>query len=148
MLRPQKKWAVKRRANPLILRPDAWLLLAAVNGFLAVLAGAFAAHGLESHADPAALAGFRTGAHYHMYHALALIAVAWRADGRKGAPVVALAGWGFVVGILLFCGSLYVLGLSGSRSLVWVTPLGGVSFLAGWAALAFAACRGQREFKE
>lgn len=127
---------MKPRVNPLILPPDAWLLLAAINGFLAVLAGAFAAHGLESHADAAALAAFKTGAQYHMYHALALIAVAWRAGGRKGAAGVALAGWGFVMGILLFCGSLYVLGLSGSRSLVWLTPLGGVSFLAGWAAMA------------
>ena len=73
--------------------------------------------------------------HLWMHHALALIAVAWRADRRKGALSIALAGWGFVIGILLFSGSLYVLGVSGSRSLVWLTPLGGVSFLGGWAAL-------------
>jgi uncharacterized membrane protein YgdD (TMEM256/DUF423 family) len=126
---------VRPRASPLKLQPDTWLLLAAVNGFLAVLAGAFAAHGLEAQTASTSLDAFKTGAQYHMYHALALIAVAWRADRRKGALSIALAGWGFVIGILLFSGSLYVLGVSGSRNLVWLTPLGGVSFLGGWAAL-------------
>lgn len=124
-----------RCSTLLILQTDTWLLLAAINGFLAVLAGAFAAHGLEANADPAALAAFRTGAQYHMYHSVALIAVAWRAHGQKGVTSVALAGWAFVIGILLFCGSLYGLGLNGSRSLVWLTPMGGLSFLTGWGAL-------------
>ncbi len=108
-----------------------WLALAAASGFVSVAAGAFGAHGLEGRVGAAELAAFETGARYQMYHALALIAVAWMA-GRGLAPrAVAFAGGAFVVGTVLFSGSLYVLGLTGSRALVWLTPLGGLGFLAG-----------------
>jgi uncharacterized membrane protein YgdD (TMEM256/DUF423 family) len=75
-----------------------------------------------------------------MYHALALVAVAWATTQWPGARV-ALAGWLFVGGIVLFSGSLYLLALTGMRWLGAVTPLGGLAFLAGWAVLAFAAWR-------
>ena len=77
-----------------------------------------------------------------MYHALALLAVAWAADRWPGGATVA-AGWLFLAGIVLFSGSLYLLSLSGVRWLGAVTPLGGVAFLAGWLALAWAVWRGQ-----
>lgn len=80
---------------------------------------------------------FETGARYQMYHALALLAVAW-AVGRWPGPWAARAGWLFVAGTLLFSGSLYGLALSGVRWLGAITPLGGVAFLAGWIALAAA----------
>jgi uncharacterized membrane protein YgdD (TMEM256/DUF423 family) len=75
-----------------------------------------------------------------MYHALALLAVAW-AVSRWPGPLVAWAGWLFVAGTLLFSGSLYALALSGVRWLGAITPLGGVCFLAGWLCLALAARR-------
>ena len=122
-------------------RARVWLALAAASGFVAVAAGAFGAHGLEGRAGAAELAAFETGARYQMYHALALVAVAWLA-GRGTAPrAVAFAGWAFVVGTVLFSGSLYVLALTASRALVWLTPIGGLGFLAGWAGLFAAALR-------
>jgi uncharacterized membrane protein YgdD (TMEM256/DUF423 family) len=84
------------------------------------------------------LVTFETGARYHMYHALGLLAVAWAATRWPGAGVTA-AGWLFVAGTLLFSGSLYLLVLTGQRWLGAVTPLGGLAFLAGWVALAWSA---------
>ena len=81
------------------------------------------------------LAVFETGVRYQMYHALALLAVAL-AVGRTGeAALLKLAGWSFVVGIVLFSGSLYVLALSGRTALGAITPIGGLAFLLGWACL-------------
>lgn len=120
-----------------------WFALAAASGLIAVAAGAFGAHGLEGKVDARALAAFETAARYQMYHALALLAVAWlstRASGPRLRTDV-VAGWAFVIGTVLFCGSLYHLGLTGSRALVMVTPVGGVAFLVGWASLFVAALR-------
>ena len=114
-----------------------WLTMAGLSGFLAVALGAFAAHGLGHKVPAEQLAAFETGARYHMYHALALLAVAWLASVVPGS-LVSTAGWAFIAGILLFSGSLYVLGVTGSRALVIVTPLGGVAFLIGWVCLAAA----------
>jgi len=121
-----------------------WLALAAASGFISVAAGAFGAHGLEGKISARGLAAFETGARYQMYHALALVAVAWMAAKGLARRTVNFAGWAFVVGTLLFSGSLYVLGLTGSRALVWLTPLGGLGFLAGWAGLFVAALRTKR----
>jgi uncharacterized membrane protein YgdD (TMEM256/DUF423 family) len=118
-----------------------WLAVAAISGFVAVAAGAFGAHGLEGKVGAAELAAFETGARYQMYHALALIAVAWLASRGRAPRTVSVAGWAFVIGTLLFSGSLYVLGITGSRALVWFTPLGGLGFLLGWGALFWAALR-------
>ena len=115
--------------------------LGAVSGLVAVAAGAFGAHALRARLDPSALAVFETGARYQMYHALALIAVAWAA-ARWPGPWPGRAGWLFVAGTLLFSGSLYALALSGIRALGAVTPFGGVAFLAGWLCLALAARQG------
>tara|TARA_R110000824_G_scaffold390760_17_gene587997 strand:- start:35291 stop:35662 length:372 start_codon:yes stop_codon:yes gene_type:complete len=111
-----------------------WLSIAAFSGFLAVAFGAFGAHGLANRATPEELNAFEIGARYHMYHALALFAVAWLATQGESS-LVTTAGWAFVLGTVLFSGSLYVLGATGSRSLVLVTPLGGVTFMIGWLCL-------------
>jgi uncharacterized membrane protein YgdD (TMEM256/DUF423 family) len=117
-----------------------WLLIAAVNGFLAVAAGAFAAHGLQGRLDAHALTTFETAARYHMYHALAIgLAAFANRDAAAGAATVA-SGF-FLAGILLFSGSLYLLALTGARGFAFVTPIGGLSFLIGWGALAYAATR-------
>ena len=78
---------------------------------------------------------------YQMYHALALLAVAW-AEGRYESQLVGVAGWLFVAGIVVFSGSLYTLVLTGQRWLGAVTPVGGLAFLAAWAVLAWTALRG------
>src|SRR5688500_13039474 len=110
--------------------------IAAISAGLAVGLGAFAAHGLRARLSPEALQTFETGARYHMYHALALLAVAWAATRWPGGAVTA-AGWLFVAGTLLFSGSLYLLALTGQRWLGAITPLGGLGFLAGWLVLAW-----------
>ena len=111
-------------------------LLAAI----AVAAGAFGAHALRARLSPADLATFETGARYQMYHALALLAVAWAAQQWPGALPRA-AGWLFVAGIVVFSGSLYTLVLTGQRWLGAVTPLGGVAFIVGWGCLVGAAMK-------
>ena len=121
-----------------------WLALAAASGFVSVAAGAFGAHGLEGRISAAGLAAFETAARYQMYHALALVTVAWMASHGLAPQLVMFAGWAFVVGTVLFSGSLYVLGLTGSHALVWLTPLGGLGFLVGWAGLFVAALRAAR----
>lgn len=115
-------------------------VLGCLFGMTAVAAGAFGAHALRARLPADLLAVFETGARYQMYHALALLAVAWAAERWPSGAAVA-AGWAFVAGIVVFSGSLYVLALSGARWLGAVTPLGGVAFLAGWALLAWTAWR-------
>jgi uncharacterized membrane protein YgdD (TMEM256/DUF423 family) len=86
------------------------------------------------------LAVFETGARYHMYHALALLAVAWVSARGPGAAA-STAGWLFIAGTVLFSGSLYLLATTGARWLGAITPLGGACFVAGWLALALAGWR-------
>jgi uncharacterized membrane protein YgdD (TMEM256/DUF423 family) len=115
-----------------------FLFVAAVMGVVGVGLGAFGAHGLRGRLSPEMLTVFETGVRYHMYHALALMAVAAlmpRLDGRA----IVIAGWSFTAGIVLFSGSLYALALTGVTTLGAVTPLGGVAFLIGWVCLAVAA---------
>jgi uncharacterized membrane protein YgdD (TMEM256/DUF423 family) len=111
-------------------------ILGALFGFLAVGLGAFGAHGLKGILTPGELATFETGVRYQMYHALALLLVAGRYAGASPA-LGRLAAWAFTVGILFFSGSLYTLVLAGLPWMGAVTPLGGVAFLVGWAALAW-----------
>ena len=119
---------------------NGWLLAAAVNGALAVAFGAFAAHALQGRLDAHALATFETGARYHMYHALAIAVAAYAVrDAAAGAAATAAAF--FLAGILLFCGSLYLLSLTGVRAFGYATPVGGLCFLIGWGALGLAAMR-------
>ena len=115
-------------------------ILGALSAFLAVAAGAFGAHALRSRLTPDLLEVFETGARYQMYHALALLAVAWSLDRwPASAGLLTWSGWLFAGGTVLFSGSLYALALTGFRALGAITPLGGVAFLAGWACLALAA---------
>lgn len=115
-----------------------FLAAGAISGGLAVAAGAFGAHALKARLPPDLLAVFQTGAQYQLAHALALLASGWMVYRAPGAAAAA-SGWLFLAGSVLFSGSLYALALSGVRALGAVTPLGGVAFLAGWGALAWAA---------
>jgi uncharacterized membrane protein YgdD (TMEM256/DUF423 family) len=115
-----------------------WLLAAAINGLLAVAAGAAASHLFAGDAHRLAL--MSTGAQYAMYHTLALLALAALAERTKGgAALLAAAAWLFIAGTVLFSCSLYLLALTGIHALVWVTPLGGIAFMLGWLALALYA---------
>ena len=111
-----------------------WLGIAAINGALAVMAGAFAAHGLKARLSTDMLSVFETGARYHMYHALAI--------GLASLVPAPKAAWAFLIGIVLFCGSLYLLALTAIPILGAVTPLGGLCFIVGWVALAWGAFKG------
>ena len=119
-----------------------FLALGAISAGLSVAAGAFGAHGLNARIPPDLLVIWETGARYQMYHAFALMAAAWawsRGAAARGPAV--WAGWLFVVGTLIFSGSLYALAFTGIRGIGAVTVLGGIAFLAGWVFLALAALR-------
>lgn len=115
------------------------LTLAALLLFAAVGLGAFGAHALKARLAPDMLAIWQTAVQYHAWHALALLAIGLYTMHRPDAPGIGLAAWLFVAGVALFSGSLYALALSGMRGLGAITPFGGVAFLAGWLAFAWAA---------
>ena len=117
-----------------------WLVVAALNGALAVIAGAFAAHGLQGHLTPAMFEVFQTGARYHLSHALAM-GLATMAMHGEAAPRARLSAALFFAGIVLFSGSLYLLALTGLRGFGLVTPFGGLALIAGWIALALAGLK-------
>ena len=119
---------------------NSWLAVAALNGAIAVAAGAFAVHGLRGELTPDAMRIFDTAARYQMYHALALGLCAL----TLRETTVRIPAWAFLAGIVLFCGSLYALALTGIKAFGYATPFGGVAFLTGWVALAWAALRRQR----
>ncbi len=111
-------------------------------GALAVVAGAFGAHALQTRLSPALLAAYSTAVWYHLVHALALLGVAWAASRWPGRAAN-LAGWLFVAGVVFFSGSLYLLSLTGIQGFGYITPLGGLAFIAGWLTLAWVASPGR-----
>ena len=119
-----------------------FFILASILSGLAVALGAFGAHALKARLSPDMLQIFETGVRYHFYHALALglVVVAMQYWPKTNLPTI--AGWLFIVGIVIFSGSLYILSTSGVRWWGAITPIGGVAFIAGWACLALAAWRG------
>lgn len=128
-----------------------YLLIAALNGFIAVALGAFGAHGLKQRLSTDMLAVYQTGVQYHFYHTFALLAVAllmlqMPLTNLSVSNALRWSGILFVTGIIIFSGSLYVLSLSGIRWLGAITPLGGLAFLAGWLMLARAAWVGADSF--
>ena len=118
-----------------------FLAAGAIAALLAVLLGAFGAHALKERVAADLMPVWRTGAEYHFYHALGLLAVGLLLLRLPGNALLKWAGWAMLAGILLFSGSLYLLALSGARWLGAVTPLGGTAFIIGWALLAGAVLR-------
>lgn len=116
--------------------------IGSLSAFLAVALGAFGAHGLKSRVSPEMLTIFEVGVRYQIYHALGLLAVGWAAS-RWPAGGVTAAGWLFIVGTLIFSGSLYILTVTGIRWLGAITPIGGTAFLLGWLFLAWGIWQGR-----
>jgi uncharacterized membrane protein YgdD (TMEM256/DUF423 family) len=116
-----------------------WIRLGAIIGGLAVITGAFGAHGLEGKLDSKGFAVYETAAKYQMYHAPALLAVGLLGLSGRGGKALNLAGWLFLVGVLIFSGTLYALAFTGIHWLGMITPIGGLALIAGWFALAIAA---------
>ena len=115
------------------------LVAAAIVLAAAVLLGAFGAHALRARLDPAALAVYQTAVQYHFWHGLGLLGVGalmlqWPTSRRLGWVAGLL-----IAGLVLFCGSLYVLALSGATWLGMLTPIGGLAFIAAWLVLASVA---------
>jgi uncharacterized membrane protein YgdD (TMEM256/DUF423 family) len=119
-----------------------WLTFGAISAFLAVALGAFGAHGLAGTLDEHSLDVFKTGTQYQMYHALALMALGPATAKNPSQAVV--PGYAFITGTVLFSGSLYLLAITGAHWLGAITPLGGISFMVGWAALAYLTMSAQK----
>ncbi|MCA1032163.1 DUF423 domain-containing protein [Bacillus timonensis] len=118
-----------------------FLILGAINAFLAVALGAFGAHGLEGKISEKYLKVWNTGVQYQMFHALGLFIIAMLIDKFPSVGTFATAGWFMLAGIVLFSGSLYVLSTTGIKVLGAITPLGGVAFLIGWILIIVAAVK-------
>jgi uncharacterized membrane protein YgdD (TMEM256/DUF423 family) len=119
-----------------------FFIIGSILGATAVATGAFGAHGLKNIVSPEMLDTWDKAVRYQMYHALALLSLAWAINHfPEQAKVISLGGWSFLAGVLLFSGSLYVLALSGVKWLGAITPFGGVAFVVGWLCLVLAAWR-------
>ena len=119
------------------------IILAGMNGFLAVSIGAFAAHMLRDKLSPELLNTFQTGVQYHMYHTLALFGIGLLMLNFPASSLLRISAYLMMTGIFLFSGSLYLLSITGIRWLGAVTPLGGLCFLAAWALIVWFAAKQQ-----
>ena len=109
-----------------------WIKITAVCGALAVALGAFAAHGLKPHLSPALMQTYQTAVQYHFIHTLALLAILSLPLNERSLLWAARC---FMLGIVLFSGSLYLIAISGISILGMITPVGGSAFIAGWLLL-------------
>ncbi|KGX86497.1 DUF423 domain-containing protein [Pontibacillus litoralis] len=117
-----------------------FFILAIINGFLSVALGAFGAHGLEGKVSENMLKTWEKAVNYQMFHTMALFVVALlMSQWNQGN--FANAGWAFLIGIILFSGSLYVYSVSGIKTFAMITPFGGVAFLVGWVLLGYAVVK-------
>lgn len=118
------------------------LLLGSLNMALVVIFGAFGAHALKKKLTPDMLKIYETGVLYHLVHGLGLLLIGALANDAVSGSMALTAGWLLQAGIVLFCGSLYVLALTGVKRLGAITPLGGLGFIAGWLTLFVAMLQG------
>ena len=122
--------------------PRTFFIIGTILAGIAVTAGAFGAHGLKKMVTPELLDTWDKAVRYQMYHALGLLILSWAVTlWSEQIKLLAVGGWLFLAGTILFSGSLYVLVLSGIRWLGAITPLGGVAFVVGWVCLMMAAVR-------
>ncbi|MCJ7783119.1 MAG: DUF423 domain-containing protein [Desulfobacterales bacterium] len=119
-----------------------WFLSAGIFGFLSVALGAFGAHSLKNVLDDYGKSIYEKAVLYQMFHTTALLAVGMIQHFDKETSF-SMAGWGFLIGIILFSGSLYLLAITGIKWLGAITPIGGVAFLFGWFWLVWAIIKGR-----
>lgn len=124
--------------NDINLTAKIFMLLGSANAMFAVILGAFGAHALKARLDETLLKAYQTGVDYHFYHALGLIFIGIIAMNIPASIWLKSSGWMMVIGIILFCGSLYILSIFNLRWLGMVTPLGGVLFILAWLSLCIA----------
>ncbi|ASK62031.1 hypothetical protein CFK37_07595 [Virgibacillus phasianinus] len=117
-----------------------FLILGAINGFLAVALGAFGAHGLEDKLSEKALGTWDKAVTYQMFHTMALLVTGLLLAKFQSGGMI-WAGWLFFAGIVLFSGSLYTYSTTGIKVFALITPLGGVAFLAGWILLGYSVSK-------
>lgn len=115
--------------------------IASLLGGLAVALGAFGAHAMRGRIAENLLANYETGVKYHFYHALALVAVVVAIQRWPASNLPVIAGWAFIIGIIIFSGSLYTMAFTGLTWLGAITPIGGVSLIIGWICLFWVAWR-------
>ena len=119
-------------------RKNLWLIIGAFNGAFAVLAGAYGAHmiPIEGFFPGSNLVTFQKAVRYQMYHAFALVIVAFLARNVE-LKMVDISGWLFLLGIILFSGSLYIIVFTGMQWIEFLTPIGGFAFTFGWLGLMY-----------
>ncbi|WP_210364357.1 DUF423 domain-containing protein [Bacillus sp. REN3] len=118
-----------------------FILIGAINAFLAVALGAFGAHGLEGKLEPKYLETWKTAVTYQMFHATGILIVGILAGKLPASALISWSGWLMLVGIILFSGSLYVLSVTKISVLGAITPFGGVAFLISWVLMMVAAVK-------
>jgi len=121
-----------------------FVALGAIAAFIGVGAGAFGAHALKDALTPDLMRSYQTAVHYQLVHALGLVAVGLCEHVFGASWLMKLSGLAMLLGLVLFCGSLYVLALTGLRQIGLITPIGGITFLVGWLCLAVGIVRGRR----
>jgi uncharacterized membrane protein YgdD (TMEM256/DUF423 family) len=122
-------------------RLKTFIIIGAINAFLAVALGAFGAHGLEGRVEQKYLEIWKTGVTYQMFHATGLLIVGVLLGRLPANTLLSWSGWMMLIGIILFSGSLYVMTLTKISILGAITPLGGLSFLAAWILIIVAAVK-------
>jgi len=120
---------------------NTFLLVGAINAFLAVAFGAFGAHMLEGRLDEKYINTWQTGVTYQMFHAIGLLVIGVLSGNLPASSLLSWSGWMMIIGIILFSGSLYILSLTQIKILGAITPLGGVSFLIAWVLLMIVAVK-------
>ena len=119
-----------------------WFLSAGIFGFLSVALGAFGAHSLKNVLDDYGRSIYEKAVLYQMFHTTALFVVGVIQHFDRETSF-SMAGWGFLIGIILFSGSLYLLAITGIKWLGAITPMGGVAFLFGWFCLVWTIIKGR-----
>lgn len=119
-----------------------FLTIGSIAMALAVMLGAFGAHGLKSRLTEEMIGIFETGVNYHFYHAIGLLILGLIAGYLPDSSLLKWSGWLMIAGILIFSGSLYILSTSGTRWLGAITPIGGLCFISAWILLTIAVWKG------
>ena len=116
-----------------------FVFLGALNMAIAVMLGAFGAHGLKNKVTVEQLAWWHTGVEYHVYHALALLILGTLIAAQPQLAIPKGSAWALQIGIVIFSGSLYAMTLGAPRWFGAITPIGGTAFIVGWLWLAYSA---------